>query len=119
MDLGGDGVGGGAAVGDVELDAKVPVRAARVVRRRQQDPASNNVSCGEEKAIEQNELTVGADGADEGGDGGRGHEAALAHHQLAHPVRRRHSDDQRRRLRREVPSKLAVKTKAGTETRED
>mmetsp|Transcript_18603 Transcript_18603/g.54509 ORF Transcript_18603/g.54509 Transcript_18603/m.54509 type:complete len:725 (+) Transcript_18603:3053-5227(+) len=69
----------GPAVGHVELDAKVLVNAARVVRRAQDEAAKR--------------LEALAAGADHRGHGGRGEEAARAHPDAAHAVGRGHLED--------------------------
>ena len=76
----GDLFGRGAAGADVVLDAEVAFRPARIVARRQDDPAE------------------GADMADEGRGGGGREDAALADHDPAEAVGRRDLGDDLDRL---------------------
>jgi hypothetical protein len=66
----GDALGGGSAGADIVLDAEVPMRAAGIVARREDDPA------------------VSLERADQGGDGGSREDAAFADDDAAEAVRR-------------------------------
>ncbi len=76
----GDTLRGRAAIGRVELDAEVRVRAARIV------------------AGGENDAAVGPVLADDAGGGRRGEQAALAHNDPGHTIGRRHAENDLDRL---------------------